>query len=546
MSTAESRKLATLRRENERHRLVLENAALSVAATAAEKQAQRSAMSAQFREEWGDYISPWEYLDFGEPSYGLGGTSQPIYTTRIDDRLDGSFAPAYRNMQELDLQRAQARNLAQFTSTRWGVMESLACYVLGNGFKFKAVAEDESLAAACQDILDEFIAENDFTGDFDNELHNRSREDGEFLCKLVETGRGIADPVIMEPEQLLPPTNTRDLDARFSPDRPSSWTYGVHTELSRPHKPLGYHFVLSGDGRGEYVPACHVLHVKRNVSRKAKRGVSDYWPVMTDITNEWKLRRNSIEGESVRAGIAGIIQHATGTTESKVESMVDAMKVGTMTVPTSTGSTRSVPVVKHGPGEFVHTPRGMEWMNGPTGNSRTSSQVEIAGCALRSIGVRWSMPEYMISADASNANFASTLVAESPFVKARERDQSFYGREQKNLLWKVMKIAWQTGRLDSLNRSWQQIERELDIEAEAPKVASRNQAEMATTMEAQIRMGILSRRTAATQAGLDYDAELEGDAKPEAPPSPFGGLPGMMESVRTPGEARRLLGGRYP
>ena len=30
------------------------------------------------------------------------------------------------------------------------------------------------------------------------------------------------------------------------------------------------------------------------------------------------------------------------------------------------------------------------------------------------------MPEYMVSGDASNANYASTLVAESPFVKARQ------------------------------------------------------------------------------------------------------------------------------
>ena len=43
---------------------------------------------------------------------------------------------------------------------------------------------------------------------------------------------------------------------------------------------------------------------------------------------------------------------------------------------------------------------------------------------LRAIGSALAMPEYMISGDSSNANYASTMVAEGPAVKTFEEMQA--------------------------------------------------------------------------------------------------------------------------
>ena len=117
-----------------------------------------------------------------------------------------------------------------------------------------------------------------------------------------------------------------------------------------------------------------------------------------------------------------------------------------------------------------------------------------------------------------NARLVSSLVAESPFVKAREADQQFYRRHFGSLLWKVIRLAWEAGRFARLGVSWETLEALVDLKIDAPAVASRDALRLAQTHEAQVNLGILSRRTAAAQAGLDYDAEVAhgAGAKPQA------------------------------
>jgi hypothetical protein len=147
------------------------------------------------------------------------------------------------------------------------------------------------------------------------------------------------------------------------------------------------------------------------------------------------------------------------------------------------------------------------------GSERNPNFVLVGQYVLRGIAVRWNIPEYLISADASNANYASALVAESPFVKARESDQQFYKRHFRSLLWKVLRLAWEGGRFARLNstplgNSWEALRMHVEIKIDAPAVATRDSLRLAQTQEVQIGLGILSRRTAAAQAGLDYDAEV--------------------------------------
>ena len=47
---------------------------------------------------------------------------------------------------------------------------------------------------------------------------------------------------------------------------------------------------------------------------------------------------------------------------------------------------------------------------------------------LRAIAARLVMPEFMFTSDASNANYASTMVAEGPAVRMFERLQATHDR----------------------------------------------------------------------------------------------------------------------
>jgi hypothetical protein len=84
------------------------------------------------------------------------------------------------------------------------------------------------------------------------------------------------------------------------------------------------------------------------------------------------------------------------------------------------------------------------------------------------------MPEYMISGDTGNAAYASSLVAESRFVKYAQRQQKFFKHHFADVLWKVLKIAHDHGRLDGLGLSFEEIQRAVDLHIEEPIVAARD------------------------------------------------------------------------
>lgn len=499
----DSVELSRLREQHEAARLKLEIRQMQAAA--------RMPLS----EEWG------EVVDRQDISFGESAADRPWHTAcpaTIDDRSDGRLRPIYETEQDLALIRGAARQLSSLTSVSLGALDGLANYVLASGFTFTAHSEFEQpqLVTAVQRVINEFLDRNDFSGGLDRELHSRSREDGEaFVALVIDRDESIRVRVF-EPEQVAQPANPAPIEdwLGIGGAFESSWSFGVHTAREAPDDPLGYHLVF--DHRGaewDYLPAEIVQHIKRNVPRNAKRGVSDFHAIQGDLEREAKLRRNTVEGAALQAAVAWILQAPPGVTRSQMQSTGADDLFARCERPTPRGL-RTENVAHYPSGTILRPSAGLEYKPGPMGSERNPNFVLVAQYILRSIGVRWNMPEYLISGDASNANYASALVAESPFVKAREADQQFYRRHWHELIWKVLRQAWQLGRFKRYSVSWETLEQLIDVKVDVPAVATRDPLHLAHTQETQIRLGLLSRRTAAAQAGLDYDAELRQGAQP--------------------------------
>lgn len=136
---------------------------------------------------------------------------------------------------------------------------------------------------------------------------------------------------------------------------------------------------------------------------------------------------------------------------------------------------------------------------------------------MRLVGIRWSMPEYLISGDASNGNYASTLVAEAPFTKAAEAMQSLEAQARRELIWKVLDCACRLGRF----RRWgvetvDELRAVVEVDVTYPPVAVRNRIEDAQVAEIEKRNGVLSSRTWAEDAGRNYEEELRRGAKEQS------------------------------
>jgi hypothetical protein len=176
----------------------------------------------------------------------------------------------------------------------------------------------------------------------------------------------------------------------------------------------------------------------------------------------------------------------------------------------------------------------MKVLPGPMGSERNSNFILIAQYVARAIAARWAMPEFMFTSDASNANYASTLVAESPFVKAREADQRFYGQAFVELLWKVLRLAHEIGRAFQNIEKFDDLQQILELTATGPRVSNRDELQTVQRQQIEVGMGTLSLETAAAEMGRDLAKEQAKGAHPIGESG--GGGPAPDEDKRDPSE----------
>lgn len=500
-------------------------------------------------EAFGDYVNPQEYL-YDDPSFGFGGRHiSPI--SRPDDRADGQFRPIFENMTDLQMIRGAVHVITNSTATGKNILENLTNYTVGTGFSYEAKPVDEKnedklpqgLLTAVQKVIDTFMDDNDWQSDAEREAHWRSREDGE--ANLVLRANGWRTRLsFVEPDWILPPVDTRGLDtwlanigsqlgSRVAADLVPSWSFGIHSWKNDPAHPLGCHVVFDGAGNDwDYFPFDDVPlglrigsgvieQIKRNVPMNVKRGVSDFYPVTKRIERAEKLGTNVETTAAIQAAIAFIRNHKPTATQSQINDLRSASQTGSVSRKTSTGGTRTVGRQKFEPGTIIDT-NGSEYHAGPMGQSNAPTFIDVIQSALRAAGSNWAMPEYMISADASNNNFASILIAGSPFVKAREADQRFYASRYHRMMWKVVRIAFEGGFFKPFSVSWEQLESMINIIVTPPDITIANELEATQIKTQEHQAGVLSRKTWIKESGRDPEEE-EANLKEEREGQPVVG-----------------------
>jgi hypothetical protein len=277
---------------------------------------------------------------------------------------------------------------------------------------------------------------------------------------------GAAQLRVIEPEQVAAPENPRALEEWLGVETPSSWSFGVHTDEADVQRVHGYHVRWNATGSDwDYLPAAMVEHVKLNVDRNVKRGVSDFYAVRSHLEDAERLLRNTRQGAAVQAAIAFIREHAPGTTQGQIESLQQTLATRTYTETTSTG-TRTRRVQRYAPGTVLDISRGLQYKPGPLGAAHGPNFLAIEQAVLR-------------------------------FVKNAEAEQQFYARRWRRMLWKVVEHAAATGRLGA---DLATVRRLVDLCIEPPEVAVRDRL--------QETQRVLSPQTWAAKEGLDFDREV--------------------------------------
>jgi len=473
---------------------------------------------------WGDMV-PWEDFPQNDWDSATGSAPGGVYAI-IEDRSDGRFRPVYQFESDLHRQLASVRRVIGLNELTEAVTTALRVYIFGKGIEVgvRATARKNvppDLVDDVKRVVDRFIENNGFINGLDTEIHQRSRDDGEACLPIERDGNDIiCEPI--ETVQLTEPAAGRSLEPwishAFGIDFDCfvpSWSFGVLSDFKRPSRAKGYHVVYDGAGRDyEFFPPERFVHIKRNVPRSAKRGISDWLAVLDRINRVGKLVRNLSHGAALQSAIAWIEEYAAGTPASQIMGSGSPGIGGN--VQNGRNGSRQERTVTYKEGSILRVGIGKQYKPGPLGAERNAGFQVVEEMLERLIGTRWLMPYAMISGDASNNNFASGLVAEAPFVKAREADQQFYGGAYKSLLWKVVRYAVQLGWLDTRGVPCDRLEELIDITVDFTSPASRDRSQLVDQLVKEVGLGATSLRTAAVELGRDYEEEVAAGASASA------------------------------
>jgi hypothetical protein len=425
---------------------------------------------------WDDFVDPRDAFADGDGWWlSVGGNLGAAAGIG-----DGSF-----NEQALRELRGQCRRLAATNEFAINGHENRISYIVGPGHSYlaticKGMDAPAEIGLAVQKVIDEFVRENRWQVR-QQEIVHRIDRDGEAFLRFFVDHDGMTQVRFIEPDQVLAP-------AEFAGDPSAS--FGIRTEPEDVETVLGYYV------DGEFVDAGQVQHRRANVDFNVKRGLPLYTPVRKNLRRAEKLLRNMSVVAEIQSAIALIRKHR-GTSRSGVEQFVAGGADATAASPLS-GRTRHYS--QYGPGTILDAPAGLEY-DFPARGLDASSFVHVLQAELRAIAARLVMPEFMFTSDASNSNFASTLVAEGPAMKMFERLQASMIEQDRAVIWRVVHNAIAAGRLPQHCREM------IEVQIIPPSLHVRDQLKQAQVDRIAFADGILSPQTWSQHLGLDYDQE---------------------------------------
>lgn len=497
---------------------------------------QRKAQSRELFEAYGSY----DYLDiigpggaastWGQPlGYGMQSYLNPL-STRVD-RAQGRDRPFVITEVDLGFIRGVARIVCEINCPAKGAIRNLVNYTVGGkGLQYAIASKSQEperkppdgLIPAVQEVIDEFLERVKWCGALgkEGELVRRWFRDGEYFLQSHCDRVGRTDVRFVEPEQIteMGAHNwTPQMLAEYGIDIGEAdidTTFGILTPKHDVNVRWAYNAWFDDLGESDLLPADSLQHFKLS-DTNIKRGISDFYGAVKWLQRSDNLLTKTAGGAAIQAAIAGIRKHASGVTQSDVSAFRASKTDYTTTAYMPNGGSRTFNNYSYPDGTILDIPFGLDWDQPPQGADRGPAFVEVAQAMLRWIACQWSMPEFMISGDASNNNYSSSLVSEAPFVKNVQGLQFGFGSMWHDLLWRVIYNAARYGRFDRFGDegSYYALKRLLKLHVTYPTIETRDRNLETTRLKTLCDDGIISPKKRAAEEGYDYAEEQAQGAK---------------------------------
>jgi len=435
----------------------------------------------------------------------------------------GATAFAYVNEMELRQIRARSRVFGQTNPYAIGAGRNRVAYVVGSGHTYqvaprccgrspdRATSPTEGLPFAdaellnhCRRVLDGFRKRNKWSKRQKETVRRLDRDGERFLRLFVDVEAGELNVRFVEP-----------LEVQNPPDRPAAAGIYFGIEFARIGEsfdietPVRYFLVKIGTlgesiGLREAVPANEIQHLKANVDMTWPRGLPTWYALQGHLQDAVRTLKATGKIVEFRARIGMIRRHINGTRES-VQKVVDSMRSG------SNGPTGVKTAGQYPYAAIVDTSDATEYQF-PSATTPVDGNVSAIQAELRACAAALAMPEYMLSGDASNANFSSTMVAEGPAVKTFEEMQAELIDADIEILERQLVIAANAGLIQGASGDEDAEDYILDlvkVEAEPPIIKSENRLQEAQADQILLQAKVMSKETMAARHGLVHADERD-------------------------------------
>jgi len=322
-----------------------------------------------------------------------------------------------------------------------GILSTMVNYIMGKGLKMDPKSDDPMVWYSWREFS---TAERNKWTIKQFEIIRRTFRDGEIFLRFFtkdDDGKETGKTTI----RFLDPLLIRHPTEGFGKvdDEPNeSIKNGVVTDPEDVEDVLAYQYMdRVNRSKFETIPAEEVIHIKINSDSDQKRGEPGIQTLLQYFRHYEQWLENRIILNKLRTAIV-MIKEVTGT-PTEVSAMSKTLPLATRQIANETKhkNIRGGTVLTAGPGVKYR-------MESPNINAQDVK--EDGRNIILAMASGMNMPEYIFG-DASNANFASTMIAESPFVKMIQFFQVFFEYHFQRIYRKVIENAVKGGMLEAPN-----------------------------------------------------------------------------------------------
>ena len=417
------------------------------------------------------------------------------------------------------------------------ILEAATDFICGSG----AIVLPKSKDHDVEEFLDEFNEENNMQIRIPR-LVLRTLRDGESYIRYFGLGSQNVRIRFMEPLRIIPSYKfEREVDIA-NPGTSS----GVVTSDDDIESVIGYTFDSQGQGTPDsFIPASEVTHLKLFADDDARHGRPYMEPVLKRIAQyeEWIAGRIALNHAKSGYWLVRKVEGTTAAATTAVDQIVKSTRTG------MSNAAKMPP-----PGSVLTATAGISYeILCPDIDAKDVS--EDGKRILLDIAAGVGMPYWIVSADPSEGNRASTITAESPWIKKVQRLQQFFGHYISIIYKTAIQSAIRSGRLSKtfkektmtrevmskiaqlerqvalghgddrrikrarieiaeakaspLSYIEAEVNRSSSVEVQWPEIIPRDLDKLVKSLLVMDSLGVVSKRTMASMLDLDFDSEKE-------------------------------------